>query len=424
MTWPFRKSTLGNGLRVLTCEMPHSRSVSISIFVGVGSRYESAEQAGISHFTEHLMFKGTHRRPAPEEISSAIESTGGDMNAVTEQEFTVYWCKVAEPYAELGLDLMLDMLRNSRCDMESIEKERMVVLEELKMTMDYPNNRVDSLIDEMLWPDHPLGRDIAGTEESVSAMSRQMVMDHTARFHSPSNTVISIAGKVAHDDVVAQVETLCGDWEPRERVEWAPFRRIQSAPELRSEYRGTQQTLISIAVPGVSLGDPDQYPLDLLSVVLGEGMSSRLFVEVREKNGLAYDVHSGVSHFSDCGAFVVTAGVDPKRTYDAVRMVLDQIGALRQGISDDELEKAKRLSTGRLMLRLEDSRAISSWMGSLELICGEVLDPDDVVDSIMSVTASQVRGAAQRLLVSEKLNMAVVGPTRARRRLERLLTLD
>ena len=220
------------------------------------------------------------------------------------------------------------------------------------------------------------------------------------------------------------METLCGDWEPMERVEWAPFRRVQSAPELRSEYRGTQQTLISIAVPGVSLGDPDQYPLDLLSVVLGEGMSSRLFVEVREKNGLAYDVHSGVSHFSDCGAFVVTAGVDPKRTYDAVRMVLDQIGALRQGISDDELEKAKQLSTGRLMLRLEDSRAISSWMGSLELICGEVLDPDDVVDGIMNVTASQVRGAAQRLLVSERLNMAVVGPTRARRRLERLLTLD
>ena len=423
MTWPFRKTTLDNGLRVVSCEMPHSRSVSISIFIGVGSRYEPAEQAGISHFTEHLMFKGTHRRPAAEEISAAIEGTGGVLNAATEQEFTVYWCKVAEPYANLGLDLMLDMIRHSRCDTESVEKERMVVLEELKMNMDYPNNRVDALTDEMLWPDHPLGRDIAGTEESVSAISREMVLEHLARFHLPSNTVISVSGKMSHQDVVRQVEALCGDWEPGELMEWVPFEGVQSAPELRSEYRSTQQTLISIAVPGVPLGDPDQYALDLLSVILGEGMSSRLFVEVREKNGLAYDVHSGVSHFSDCGAFVVMAGVDPKRTYEAIRMILDQTGALREGVSDEELEKAKRLSTGRLMLRMEDSRAVSSWMGSLELLCGEVLDPDEVVRNLEDVTASQVCDVARRLLVSDRLNMAVVGPTRARRRLERLLTL-
>ena len=423
MTWPFRKTTLDNGLRVVTCEMPHSRSVSISVFIGVGSRYEAAERAGISHFTEHLMFKGTRRRPAAEEISATIEGTGGVLNAATEHEFTVYWCKVAEPYADLGLDLIMDMVRNSRCDAESVENERMVVLEELKSNADYPNDRVDSLTCEMLWPDHPLGRDIAGTEESVSSISREMVLEHAERFHRPGNTVISVAGKASHEEVVGRVEALCGDWEPGEGVQWAPFRCVQSAPEVRSEYRGTQQTLISIALPGVALGDPDQYPLDLLSVTLGEGMSSRLFVELREKQGLAYDVHSGVSHFSDCGAFVVTAGVDPKRTYDAIRMLLDQTGALRDGVTHEELEKAKRLSTGRLMLRMEDSRAVSSWMGSLELLCGEVLDPDEVVASLRQVTASQVLDVARRIIVGDRLNMAVVGPTRARRRLQRLLTL-
>ena len=420
---PFQKTTLDNGLRVVTCDMPHTRSVSISIFVGVGSRYESAEQAGLSHFTEHLMFKGTDRRPTPEVISESIESTGGILNAGTEQEFTVYWCKVAEAYSELGIDLMLDMLRNSRFDEESVEKERMVIQEELKMIDDYANNRVDALLDEMLWPDHPLGRDVAGTEESVSAISRDMILEHVAQHYNPANIVISVAGRACHQDVVRQVEGLCSDWGAETPTGWTPYAHTQTGPQLRLEYRKTQQTLVSIAVPGVSLGDPDQYPLDLLSVVLGEGMSSRLFVELRERNGLAYDVHSGVSHFSDTGAFVVTAGIDPLRTYDAVQMILHEVGSLREGVSDEELEKAKRLSTGRLMLRMEDSRAVSGWMGNLELLLGEIIDPDEVVRNLNQVALSEIRDVAQNVLVSEKLNMAVVGPTRARRRLEKLLTL-
>lgn len=419
----FQKATLDNGLRVVTCEMPHTRSVSVSIFVGVGSRYESAERGGISHFVEHLVFKGTERRPAPEEISETIESTGGILNAGTEQEFTVYWCKVATPYFDLALDLLLDMLRNSRFDAEGIEKERMVVNEELGMIMDQPSNRLDALMDEMLWPDHPLGRDVAGTEESVAAISRDMIVDHVEQYYSPANIVISVAGGVLHKDVVQQVEVLSRDWKRAKQTDWTPFAHVQADPQLRIEYRKTQQTLISIAVPGVSMVDPDQYALDLLSVILGEGMSSRLFVEIREKHGLAYDVHSGVSHFSDCGAFGVNAGVDPQRVYDAVQMILHQVGSVRDGVSDDELEKAKRLSTGRLMLRMEDSRAISGWMGNLELLLGEILDLDAVVDSLRSVTSSQIRDVARRLLVDDKLNMAVVGPTRARRRLEGLLKL-
>lgn len=419
----FEKATLDNGLRVVTCEIPHTRSVSISIFIGVGSRYEPAERAGISHFIEHMAFKGTRRRPTAEEISTTIEGTGGVINAGTEQEMTVYWCKVAQPDFPESLDLLIDMLRNSVLDSDAIENERMVVIEELNMINDYPSHKVDALIDEMLWPDHPLGRDIGGTKESVGGITRDMLQDHIDRYYTPSNIVISIAGNVSHQDVVRQAEALCDAWYPSDQLDWAPVTHAQSAPQFRLEFRRTEQTQLAIAVPGVSLQHPDRYALDLLSVILGEGMSSRLFVELRERRGLAYDIHSGVSHFLDCGAFVISAGVDPKRVYDAVQTIMEQAGSLRDGVPQEELGKAKRLSTGRLLLRMEDTRAVSAWMGSQELLLGEILDVDEAMEAVNAVSPDDVRKVANDVLVTEKLNMAVVGPSRGQRRLQRLLKL-
>lgn len=419
----FEKATLDNGLRVVTCEIPHTRSVSISIFIGVGSRYEPAERAGISHFIEHMAFKGTRRRPTAEEISTTIEGTGGVINAGTEQEMTVYWCKVAQPDFPESLDLLIDMLRNSVLDSDAIENERMVVIEELNMINDYPSHKVDALIDEMLWPDHPLGRDIGGTKESVGGITRDMLQDHIDRYYTPSNIVISIAGNVSHQDVVRQAEALCDAWYPSDQLDWAPVTHAQSAPQFRLEFRRTEQTQLAIAVPGVSLQHPDRYALDLLSVILGEGMSSRLFVELRERRGLAYDIHSGVSHFLDCGAFVISAGVDPKRVYDAVQTIMEQAGSLRDGVPQEELGKAKRLSTGRLLLRMEETRAVSAWMGSQELLLGEILDVDEAMEAVNAVSPDDVRKVANDVLVTEKLNMAVVGPSRGQRRLQRLLKL-
>ena len=419
----FEKATLDNGLRVVTCEIPHTRSVSISIFIGVGSRYEPAERAGISHFIEHMAFKGTRRRPTAEEISTTIEGTGGVINAGTEQEMTVYWCKVAQPDFPESLDLLIDMLRNSVLDSDAIENERMVVIEEFNMINDYPSHKVDALIDEMLWPDHPLGRDIGGTKESVGGITRDMLQDHIDRYYTPSNIVISIAGNVSHQDVVRQAEALCDAWYPSDQLDWAPVTHAQSAPQFRLEFRRTEQTQLAIAVPGVSLQHPDRYALDLLSVILGEGMSSRLFVELRERRGLAYDIHSGVSHFLDCGAFVISAGVDPKRVYDAVQTIMEQAGSLRDGVPQEELGKAKRLSTGRLLLRMEDTRAVSAWMGSQELLLGEILDVDEAMEAVNAVSPDDVRKVANDVLVTEKLNMAVVGPSRGQRRLQRLLKL-
>ncbi len=419
----FQKSTLDNGLRVVTSDMPHTRSVSMCAFVGVGSRYESDEEAGLSHFLEHMVFKGTAARPEPQQISAAIEGVGGVINAATEHEITVYWCKVAQPYFDDSLALLFDILRNSLYEPDAIEKERQVIFEELGMINDYPGYKVETMIDEMLWPGHPLGRDIGGTRESVADISREMILDFVSAYYTPDNIVVSVAGNVSHDDVVAQVERLSEGWELGGRNEWTPYRGSQREAQSKVEYRKTEQAHLSVALPGVSLMHPQRYALDLLSVALGEGMSSRLFVEVREKRGLAYDVHSEVSHFSDTGALIVSAGVDPKRVYDAVQTILEQVGALREGVPEGELEKAKRLSSGRLMLRMEDTRAVANWMGQSEMLLGNIAHVDDVIEQVNAVTTDDVLSLANDVLVSQRLNIAVVGPCRGHRRIARMLKL-
>ena len=419
----YEQTTLANGLRVVSCEMPHTRSVAISAYVGVGSRYEADDRAGVSHFVEHMVFKGTERRPDPVDISAQIESTGGMINAGTEQELTVYWCKVAQPYFSESMDLLLDMLRNSLFRQDDIEKERHVIHEELAMINDYPSARVDSLIDEMLWPDHPLGRDIGGSHESVDVIDQDMLLEHMGGYYTPSNTVISVAGSVPHTDVVAEVERLSWDWPDGVTSAPAPVVSHQQQSQLRLEYKKTEQLHLSIALPGLALDDPDIYALDLLSVILGEGMSSRLFVELRENRGLAYDVHSGVSHFRDTGAFIITAGVDPASAYEAVPAILEQVAAVRDSIDEREVDRAKQLVAGRMMLRMEDTRAVSAWMGSQQMVRGTILDVDDVVERVKAVTTEDLRRVASQNLVDDHLNLAVVGPCRGRKRLSKLLKL-
>ena len=419
----FQKTVLDNGLRVVSCEMPHTRSVAISLFVGVGSRYESDDEAGLSHFIEHMVFKGTERKPDPVDISAAIEGTGGVMNAGTEQELTVYWCKVAQPYFAESLDLLFDMLRNSLYRPDDVEMERGVVQEELAMINDYPTARVDSLIDEMLWPDHPLGRDIAGTKESVAGITREMMLNHAAEYYTPANVVVSIAGNIPHSQVVALSAEFSDGWRASPPPAPPPVTRMQDESQLRLEYRGTEQVHMSIALPGLSLDHPDRYALDLLSVILGEGMSSRLFVELREKRGLAYDIHSGVAHFKDTGAFIISAGVDPSNTYEAVPGILEQVAEVRDALSEEEMDRAKRLVAGRMMLRMEDTRAVASWMGSQELLLSTIYGVDDVVASVNAVSLEDIRRVASERLVTDRLNMAAVGPCRGRKRLTRLLKL-
>ena len=417
----FERTTLDNGLRVVTSSMSHTRSVTVSVYVGVGSRYEPDDRAGISHVVEHLVFKGTGKRPHPIDISGGVEGVGGVLNASTEQEMTVYWSKVALPYLEDTLDLLIDMVRNSVYEPEELEREIHVVIEEQRMVNDQPSGRVEALIEGLLWPDHPLGRDIAGTSESVSGITREMVLEHVASFYTPDNIVVSVAGNVDHATVVDLASSMTEGWQPGAPGSWKPFTGCRPQDRVRVDTRRTEQSHLAIGLPGVSLGDPNRYAVELLSVALGEGMSSRLFVEVREKRGLAYDVHSSTASFLDCGGLMIWAGVDPGTLHDAVRVILDVAGGLEDTLAEDEVERARRMHTGMLALSMEDTRAVSAWMGAQELLFGRVLDVDDVVERVNSVGLEDVRRAARDLLRSDRLRMAVVGPHRGTTRLQRAL---
>jgi predicted Zn-dependent peptidase len=417
----YQKTTLDNGLCLITSAMPHTRSVCISIFVGAGSRSESDPEAGLSHFIEHVSFKGTKRRATAKEISETIEGVGGILNGGTDKEMTIYWCKVARPHFPLALDLLTDMLLHSKFDPQHIERERQVIIEEINMSLDSPQHRVDMLLDELLWPDQALGRDIAGTKETVAMITRPMMFDYLARQYLPNNAVISVAGDIDHQEVVAKLGQSFGDWAGGVVSPRYATRDEQREPRLRVEQRDTEQAHLSLAVRGLSALHPDRFVLDLLNVILGEGMSSRLFLQIRERLGLAYAIHSYVSHFLDSGAVVIYAGVDPGQVDIAVSAILEELNHLKEGIPGAELTKAKEFTKGRLVLRMEDSRSVAGWLGGQELLLRRILEVDEVLAIIDAITQDDLQRVARDLLVRDKLNLAAVGPVKGEERLADLL---
>ena len=309
----FDRTVLPNGLRILTSTFRHTNAVSIIFLFGAGSRYETPELAGASHLFEHLLFKGTPTRPTPRQISEVVEGVGGSLNAFTDREVTGYWCRLAQPHYREGIDLLSDMALNSLFRDEDIDKEKQVVYEEIRASFDSPGARASMLLDELLWPNQPMGRDIAGTVESVGAISRDEMRKYLETQYVASNTVIAVAGNIEHDDVVEQLTELLGGLHDGEILPMYPFESKTDGPRVALEHRPTEQAHIAFGLPGFSQDDPDRYALALMSVILGESMSSRLFEEVREQRGLAYDIHSGVAFYSDCGAFIVESGIDPAR---------------------------------------------------------------------------------------------------------------
>ena len=420
----YQKAILENGLRVVTSPMLHTRSVCVSTFVGAGSRYEAPEEAGVSHFIEHLLFKGTERRPSARDISEAIEGVGGILNGGTDKELTLYWAKVARPHYPLALDLLVDMLRASRLDPQEMEKERRVIIEELNMAMDSPQQRVDMLIDELRWPDQALGRDVAGSKETVAALSRQMLLDYLGHQYLPAGTVISVAGDIAHEEVVDSVGRAFADWSGGVAGPWYPADDSQEEPRIKVERRKTEQAHLCLAVHGCSHLDNDRYTLDLLNILLGEGMSSRLFLELREKRGMAYDVHSYGCHLYDSGALVIYAGVPPRHISACIEVILSELERLKtEAVAEAELAKAREFGKGRLLLSMEDTRSVARWTGSQELLTGSIRSVDDVVGIVDTITPEDIQRVSQRLFIADKLSLAVVGPVRDGDKLYGLLKL-
>ena len=420
MSHAHNSTVLDNGLRVLTATMPHTYSVTLALFVGVGSRYEPNETAGSTHFLEHLLFKGSKNWPKAQDISEAIEGVGGVMNASTDREITIYWCKVAKPHFKRSLSVLLDMVLNPLLDPDEMEKERQVILEELRMSNDYPTHRVDLLIDEMLWPDQPMGRDVGGTPESVNAITREDLLDLMQNQYGPSNVVISVAGGVSHEEVLEEIQGTAASWEPRNPMQWTPVKVDQQEAAIRMEYKKAEQAHICVAMPALPLDHPDRFALSLVNIMLGEGMSSRLFLEIREKLGLAYDVHSSLSQYRDCGSLVVYCGSEPSRSQKSLEAIMGQLSAMREGFYQRELDKAREYSKGRIMLRMEDTRSVAMWQGGQELLLNKVSTVDEVVSAIEGVSLEDVNRVARELVDEKRLNLAIVGPFRSDKRFRKV----
>lgn len=408
-----QKTVLDNGLRIVTQALPNTRSVSVLFLLGVGSRYETEQESGTAHLIEHMVFKGTKKRPTAQQIALAVEGVGGVFGAGTGRETTLFWAKVADPHLPLALDVLIDMLRHPLFDPRELEKETQVVIEEINMTLDMPADLVYLLACEQLWPDHPLGRDIAGTRESVAALKRDALLAYLGQHYVPNRTVVSLAGHLDHDEIVARLSEHLGDWQPAPPVTFLPAPNSHTQPRLKVHFRETEQTQIHIGVPGLERGHPDRFALRLLNVVLGEGMSSRLFQELRERLGLAYNVDSFFQMLSDTGLVGMSAGVSPQHAIKAVRVLLAEWDRLRQEpVPAGELRKAREYLKGRTLLALEDSSNYASWWGQQEVQDEPLLSPDDMVSWLDAVTPEAVQAVAQKLFCEQKLHLVVVGPFR------------
>jgi predicted Zn-dependent peptidase len=371
-----------------------------------------------------MLFKGTEKRPTAKDIAIAIEGIGGLFNASTSRELTIYWAKVAQPHLGVAIDVLTDMLRGARFDPEEIEKERRVIMEEINMIFDAPDSWVHVLTNQLVWPNHPLGRGIIGTKESVGALNRETLLAHLERHYGPANCVISLAGNIEHEEAGEELSNYLGNWPQREASPHQPARDDQTQARLHVHYRDTEQAHLCFSVPALPRGHPDRFNLRVLNTVLGEGMSSRLFLEIRERRALAYSVHSYISALQDTGAAGVYAAVDPTRVQPAIKAMLGEWDRLRQEkVSADELAKAREFLKGRLMLQMEDTFSVAAWFGQQEILGPEVLTLDEAITNIEATTVEDIQRLAQKLFLEEKLNLAVVGPFKEEGRFRELLKL-
>lgn len=405
------KTTLPNGLRILTCAMPHTYSVGVGFYLSIGSRYESEELAGASHFVEHMLFKGTTKYPTPQAIAALLEGHGGVFNASTGQETTMLWAKMPQAHLDLALDVLCDMLRHSVLQPDEVEKERRVILEEISASQDVPEELVSLVLNEITWPDHPLGRDVAGTPESVAGLSRNALHRFMSSVYRPQEAVLSVAGNVQHTTVVELAQRLLGDWEPGPAPTFAAAPPDGTRPRVAWVQRPIEQAHLALHLPGLSRADPDRYALSLLNIILGEGMSSRLFLELRERLGLAYAVDSYTSLLTDTGVLGVYAAVAPEQAHAALAAVLRELARLRdEAVDADTLHLAREYSKGRLLLGLEDTLAVAGWFGRQEVLREEILSPEAVIEKLEAVTAADIQRVAGRIVRPAGACLAGVGP--------------
>jgi predicted Zn-dependent peptidase len=404
-------TSLPGGLRVVTTPMASAQSVSVSVFVGAGSRGEEERTKGLAHFLEHMMFKGTPKRPTAVEVAEAIEGAGGVLNAYTAKELTCYWNHVPDDRLETGIEVLADMLHNALLSPEEIDRERNVVQQEIKRTRDQPGAWAGELLGQAMYGDQPMGWSTAGTEDTVAALAQADFKEWIASWYGAPNVVVSVAGNTSHETVTGLVGRYFSDERTAQSPPVATVDGSVPAQRAIGEARPIAQANVAMGMPALPRGDPDRYALMVLNSVLGRGMSSRLFKEVRERRGLAYSVGSAVSRHSDTGMLAISAGVSPENVREAVRVILEELDKLAQEpVGADELTKARDYTVGSFRLSLETPMALGQRAGENLLTLGEIEPVESVVEKLRAVGADDVIRMGQRVLRRERVALSVVGP--------------
>ena len=416
-----QRTVLDSGLRVVSQSMPGARSASVAIFVPVGSRHEDDEHAGLSHLLEHLVFKGTRGHPEAGSLSHVVEGVGGSINASTDRELTVFSSKVPAEHIDTALHAVSELALHPLLRRSDLGAEKPVIVDEIRMYVDSPSDHVFTLFDELLYGRHPLGREIAGTIGSVRRATHDGVVAHWRAAYRPGAMVLAVAGRIDHEQLVRAAS----EWRaegppdvggPRRRPPLAaPAPEPAPGGALRVSHRRLSQGNLCLGMPGVARDHPDRWALDLLGAVLGDGMGSRLFLELRERRSLVYDVSTFSASYADTGTFGVHAGFDPEDGERVVGAILDQLDRIvSDPVGVEELDRARAYTRGRLELRMEDSGAVAGWIGSGESLLPRILTVDEVIEQLDAVTVDDLLGVARRYLVPAEARLAVLGPFRSR----------
>jgi predicted Zn-dependent peptidase len=419
----FERHTLENGLRVLTAPMPQAQSVTCFVMIAAGSRYETWDTNGIAHFSEHMFFKGTEKRPTARDIAGEVDAIGGEFNAFTSKEYTGYYVRCAAESRDVALDVLTDMLRHSKFDADEIEREKGVIIEEMNMYLDTPRDLVDNVYEEVLYGDQPLGWMVIGHKEAVESAKRETFLEYLNRWYTPTRMVVGVGGRI-DGDLLPRIEELYGDMEGNGTGAPPPVDPVVSdGPRIKVHQKESDQAHLCLGVPSYPLAHPDRYVLHVLAMVLGGGMSSRLFTEVRERRGLAYYIF-GVNHsYTDAGTLYSQAGVDLKRIDDAVSTIADELKKMaEEPVPSEELEKARSFSKGRFVLQTESPQGMLSFGLRREVLEGAAVEPQEVLDGLDAVTAEDVQRVAQDVIAGNGLALAVIGPFDDTERFEKLIS--
>ncbi len=402
-----------NGLRLLQIPSQDTKAVTILFLFGVGSRYESAEINGISHFIEHMMFKGTKKRPTTLDISRELDSVGAEFNAMTAKDYTGYYIKIDAEKADLATDILSDMLLNTRFDARELNRERGVIIEEINMYKDNPLMHLETVFEESVFKGNSMARDVAGPVQVIKKVSRKQMVDYYHDHYRPDNLVIAVSGKIKKELIaslerkyIAKVKKGKGN-----KSEFKNFIDKQKSPRVALQYKSTKQVQMALGFPTFGYQDDDRYALHLLSIVLGGNMSSRLFISVRERKGLAYFVRAYPNFYEDAGNFLVHAGLDKSRLPEALKIIQTELKKIKNnGITADELKKARDYLRGKLTLQLEDSSVKAEYYAKQELLQGGLMSLEEKLKNYDKVTVKQIKEIATKYFIREKLNLAVIGP--------------